>query len=950
MTQQSQISIELFPEDYFWITWQAPTPLVRPSVQPFNLKDALARLKKTRILNYDVRSVWSRAHIAPALSAEEAHFWFYAMTGIPESASYPCDFNQANAIWKQLLAIMPRMDMYAPLTLEEVRKAIIQAYSHVTPEWILPLYYLLPLESFTKLLIEADGLPARALEDEQYIVPWFKLSGEVLRNEIFYKLLTGFRLFILPYLTPAERTHLRELMLPLPAGTPAIEQGYYRLAAILGLYDAVHTLLQDPSALQQYQAPQEIIFGLENSALIIDAIRHRNIGPQTPEQIRGWLALTGTRALDVVTRGILSVCEITPEENNNHLTWNAPVSKKLSEQIEPHLQALAQVHAPEVAFPMLQFYVQGPHSTVTQRWLLSHPEFSIAGLIPWIDKTRKLNSAILDWLGIFYRQGYEETIRTHLKALAPPAAGKIMEAILKNVDEVIPLWDTAALPTWWTEHLPNAQTITDHKITWIDPLLLPPLVIEGRRLPPEQIETLLVILKLTPLTQERPPLLLELKQRSRRESLSHFLWELFELWLKNGSIPAEKWAMKALGLLGDDTIALKLTPLIRRWPGENQHHRSVMGLECLEAIGTDLALMQINHIAQKAPFKGIKARAQQALEAIARKRNLTCDQLEDRLVPDCELNDHGDRTFDFGPRQFKFKFNAELKPLIQDADGRLKTDLPKPNSKDDPEKSARAVADWKILKKQIRDTAVLQTIRLEQAMIAERRWQSGEFQLLFVRHPFMINLTRMLVWGAYDRENNLTATFRVTEDQTLADADDNLLTLSDRLTIGIVHPFYLPEQQKNNWNERFHDYEILQPFPQLNREIYTATAEELPDTKFTRWNDIKIPAAALISTLEKRGWIRDPSADGGAFYNHARLFPAADITAVIEYTGVYMGEMAKGEDQKIEQCFFLKGQHTQIAYLNHCHLKALPLIDIPPLLISEVLRDLTFIATQKIMP
>ena len=49
--------------------------------------------------------------------------------------------------------------------------------------------------------------------------------------------------------------------------------------------------------------------------------------------------------------------------------------------------------------------------------------------------------------------------------------------------------------------------------------------------------------------------------------------------------------------------------MVRAWPGESQHQRAVLGLECLRAIGTDVALMQLNGIAQKLSFKGLKARA-----------------------------------------------------------------------------------------------------------------------------------------------------------------------------------------------------------------------------------------------------------------------------------------------------------------------------------------------------
>ena len=136
--------------------------------------------------------------------------------------------------------------------------------------------------------------------------------------------------------------------------------------------------------------------------------------------------------------------------------------------------------------------------------------------------------------------------------------------------------------------------------------------------------------------------------------------------------------MGAIGLFGSDDSALRLAPMVRAWPGESQYPRAVFGLECLRAIGSDVALMQLNAIAQKLPFKGIKARATEFMELIARDRGLTRAELEDRIVPDCNLDDHGGRIFDFGPRQFRFALGGDMKPMIRDEAGKLRDDLPRP--------------------------------------------------------------------------------------------------------------------------------------------------------------------------------------------------------------------------------------------------------------------------------
>ena len=71
----------------------------------------------------------------------------------------------------------------------------------------------------------------------------------------------------------------------------------------------------------------------------------------------------------------------------------------------------------------------------------------------------------------------------------------------------------------------------------------------------------------------------------------------------------------------------------------------------------DVALMMLNGIAQKVKFKGLQERAREKMDEIAAKRGMTAEQLADRLVPDLDLDDHGSKTLDFGPRSFRVGFD-----------------------------------------------------------------------------------------------------------------------------------------------------------------------------------------------------------------------------------------------------------------------------------------------------
>ncbi|RVT06650.1 DUF4132 domain-containing protein, partial [Klebsiella oxytoca] len=143
----------------------------------------------------------------------------------------------------------------------------------------------------------------------------------------------------------------------------------------------------------------------------------------------------------------------------------------------------------------------------------------------------------------------------------------------------------------------------------------------------------------------------------------------------------------------------------------------------------DIALMQLNGIAQKLKFKALQERAREKIGNIAESRGLTVEELEDRLAPDLGLNEDGKLTLDFGPRRFIVSFDEALKPYVRDENGSRLKDLPKPNKSDDNALAAEAVNRYKALKKDARTIAAQQIARMESAMCQRRRWTPENFRL-----------------------------------------------------------------------------------------------------------------------------------------------------------------------------------------------------------------------------
>ncbi|TBR68706.1 MULTISPECIES: WGR and DUF4132 domain-containing protein [unclassified Escherichia] len=387
-----------------------------------------------------------------------------------------------------------------------------------------------------------------------------------------------------------------------------------------------------------------------------------------------------------------------------------------------------------------------------------------------------------------------------------------------------------------------------------------------------------------------------IKETFTRESLADFGWDLYMAWTEAGAPAKENWAFTSLGILGNDDTARKLTPLIRAWPGESQHKRAVYGLDVLASIGSDIALMLLNGIAQKIKFFALQEHASDRINMVAENRGLTMAELEDRLAPDLGLDINGSLILDFGPRKFTVGFDETLKPVVCDANGNVLKDLPKPNQSDDKTLATDAVNLFKQLKKDVRAIASQQITRLEQAMCQRRRWTAEQFRLFLVEHPLVRHLTRRLLWGVYTEENTLIACFRVAEDSTYSDAQDELFTLPAG-NIGIPHVLEIPPESAAAFRQIYADYELLPPFQQLERGSYHLADNERNTHELTRWQG-RLCQAGRIVGLERRGWQR--LEESGSVYAMRKTTPHGDLELETEPFSLIYGETGYGDQLPVE--------------------------------------------------
>jgi hypothetical protein len=211
--------------------------------------------------------------------------------------------------------------------------------------------------------------------------------------------------------------------------------------------------------------------------------------------------------------------------------------------------------------------------------------------------------------------------------------------------------------------------------------------------------------------------------------------------------------------------------------------------------------------------------------------------------------------------------------------------LPRAAKDDDPAEAAALAERIALLKKDAKVIAQDQVRRLERALGSERRWSSAAFETRLRRHPVMMHLARRLVWLAADGTS-----FRCVDDGTLATVDDEPWELPEGADVRIAHPLELGPEATAAWSTVFGDYQLLQPFPQLQRETFTLTPDERASGEVRRFVG-QHAAGARFFTLKHRGW------DFEDYHLGKTLGPARRATLLTEPGLDFLG--TRPEDQTL---------------------------------------------------
>jgi hypothetical protein len=307
-------------------------------------------------------------------------------------------------------------------------------------------------------------------------------------------------------------------------------------------------------------------------------------------------------------------------------------------------------------------------------------------------------------------------------------------------------------------------------------------------------------------------------------SAAAFGWRLFERCAASGVAPRKAWGISAVQILGDADTVTRLNQELGKLPV----HYAIRALAALCAMPVPTALQLVASASVLDRRLHVRKEAAALLAREAKARNLSADQLADRLVPTLDFDGDGVRTLIIGGRDVCVRLDTTL------AASQLV--------------SAPEARDLAVELERVRST---QVERLELALRTRRRWPAADFQESHVSHPLLGRLARGLLWGRYD-DDGLTA-FRVDGAGSWLDADGR--PVDCRGEVELVHPITLQEEALARWQGAF--TAVAQPMLQLHRPYFRPGSEE-GDAVFA-WVRTHAVKRRRVLSLEGRGWRPGPT-------------------------------------------------------------------------------------------
>ncbi|MFE0471134.1 DUF4132 domain-containing protein [Streptomyces sp. NPDC058947] len=406
-------------------------------------------------------------------------------------------------------------------------------------------------------------------------------------------------------------------------------------------------------------------------------------------------------------------------------------------------------------------------------------------------------------------------------------------------------------------------------------------------------------------------------------------------------LPPDPGTARALGALVETSLK-KVAGL-----GPRNPKVANAGVIALARVDSEAALAELARLATRVTYKNTAKLLDTALEARATALGLSREEIEELAVPAYGLTEVGRAVHDLGEATALLEVSGTRTVLTwRNAAGKPVKSVPAAVKRD----HAEELKELKAAVKDIDKMLSAQSERLDRQFLARRSWPYAVWRERYLDHPLVGTLARRLLW---------------TVDGTTAGyADGELRTLSDEpvregTRVELWHPVGHAPAEIVAWRDWLERHGITQPFKQAHREVYLLTdAERATGTYSNRFAAHVLRQHQFHSLTAIRGW-----------RNKLRLCvddSAPPATRALPQWGLRAEYWIEGDGEEYgvdttDSGSYLRLRTDQVRFYpieapenwastygggysmwlepGQRRVEPLPLEDIPPLVLSEVLRD-----------
>lgn len=373
----------------------------------------------------------------------------------------------------------------------------------------------------------------------------------------------------------------------------------------------------------------------------------------------------------------------------------------------------------------------------------------------------------------------------------------------------------------------------------------------------------------------------------------------------------------------------------------------VYALGKMDAHGVaQLALLKI-----KVKFGTAQIGIAKALDAAAEKAGISAEELEEMSVPTYGLAEVGVSREQFGDYAAELVVAGTNAAEIRwfDGNGKPQKSVPKfvkENHAEELKELNQAVNDIKKMLPAQRD-------RIENLYLEKKSWDFKTWRTRYLDHPLVGTIARRIVW----RFDEMTTA--VWLDGRLVDSQGNEMDFFDDSRVEVWHPLHSTTSEVLEWREFLEKNEIKQPFKQAHREIYLLTdAERNTRVYSNRFAAHIIKQHQFNALTAVRGWknqlrlmVDDSYSAPSRYLEKYNLRAEFWVEGIGDDYGTDTTEAGTYLYLATDQVRFYKASAPQLyahagggGYSEGWQHRGatdntLPLEQIPPLVLSEILRD-----------